>query len=204
MRLKHYLTFALLATMPTAMPMAAQESDSEQEGTMLYGRVVHADGWGYNFSQYGFYSFPAVENTTVTLEKKDNTLGENGFYGDGKFYFSNRSNLAAHYLLLISIVLTQAPFEIESTKVGDYYPDSEDMMTSACAYDPTTKTGYAVSVSATNTSIFNTVDLDDGTLTPILSGMTARLLTLACNNAGMMYGVGDDGIFILSTKPPAR
>lgn len=52
MRLKHYLTFALLATMPTAMPMAAQESDSEQEGTMLYGRVVHADGWGYNFSQY--------------------------------------------------------------------------------------------------------------------------------------------------------
>lgn len=195
MRLKHYLTFALLATMPTAMPMAAQESDSEQEGTMLYGRVVHADGWGYNFSQYGFYSFPAVENTTVTLEKKDNTLGENGFYGDGKFYFSEPLEFSGTLFAINFHCVDTSTFEIESTKVGDYYPDSEDMMTSACTYDPTTKTGYAVSVSATNTSIFNTVDLDDGTLTPILSGMTARLITLACNNAGMMYGVGDDGIF---------
>ena len=178
MRLKHYLTFALLATMPTAMPMAAQESDSEQEGTMLYGRVVHADGWGYNFSQYGFYSFPAVENTTVTLEKKDNTLGENGFYGDGKFYFSEPLEFSGTLFAINFHCVDTSTFEIESTKVGDYYPDSEDMMTSACAYDPTTKTGYAVSVSATNTSIFNTVDLDDGTLTPILSGMTARLLTL--------------------------
>ena len=62
-------------------------------------------------------------------------------------------------------------------------------MTSACTYDPISKKGYAISIDDDKKYRFNSVNLEDGKLTPILIDMPVHLLTLASNSAGyyMVY-----------------
>ena len=117
---------------------------------------------------------------------------KNGIYADGKYYFSTSYEMVGELLYMYwycydAGTLTQLSSDYFS------YPDKEDLMTSACTYDPVTKQGYAVSLDAGGIVFFNSVDLESGTLTPIATGMPVQLLAMAANSVGQLYGVGSDG-----------
>ncbi len=193
MKLRDYFIASAVATL-SLFPhgVAAQEATVQTE-TLLHGCVIDADGWSWQYTQYGFYQFAPSADLDVELVKADNTMSaKNGIYADGKYYFSTSYEMVGELLYMYwycydAGTLTQLSSDYFS------YPDKEDLMTSACTYDPVTKQGYAVSLDAGGTIIFNNVDLESGILTPIASGMPVQLLAMAANSVGQLYGVGSDG-----------
>ena len=171
------------------------KTSSQGNETILHGSVIRANGWGPSFTAYGFYSFPVKENTEVTKTKADNTLtGVNGIYADGKYYFSTLYEYSGTLFSLSYYKYSTETYEKEKDKVS-YYPSRSDYMTSACTYDPISKKGYAISIDDDKKYRFNSVNLEDGKLTPILIDMPVHLLTLASNSAGILYGISEEGGF---------
>ncbi len=194
MKLRDFF-IASAALMLTLSPFngIAQDSETIQTETLLHGCVIDADGWSWQYTQYGFYQFAPSADLNVELVKADNTMSaKNGIYADGKYYFSTSYEMVGELLYMYwycydAGTLTQLSSDYFS------YPDKEDLMTSACTYDPVTKQGYAVSLDAGGIVFFNSVDLESGTLTPIATGMPVQLLAMAANSVGQLYGVGSDG-----------
>ena len=103
--------------------------------------------------------------------------GVNGIYADGKYYFSTLYESYGTLLSLSYYKYSTETYEKEKDKVS-YYPSRSDYMTSACTYDPISKKGYAISIDDDKKYRFNSVNLEDGKLTPILTDMPVHLLTL--------------------------
>lgn len=193
MKLRDYFIASTVA-MLYLLPHGVAAQDAVQTETLLHGCVIDADGWSWQYTQYGFYQFAPAADLNVELVKADNTMtAKNGIYADGKYYFSTSYEsvgqlLSSDWYCYDAETLTQISHDYS------YYPDKEDLMTSACAYDPAGKQAYAVSIDAGGTTIFNSVELESGTLIPIVTGMPVQLLAMAANSTGQLYGVGNDGI----------
>ena len=189
---------ALLFACHAFLPAGAQESgESVRTGPLLYGSVINANGWNWSNSVYGFYSIEPRENTSVDLVKEVNVMSsDNGIYADGKYYFTKAYENSGELSYLNSYVYDATTFTEESSSYS-YYPKWTDYPTSACTYDPVTQKGYGVSLDGQNTGTpsFNVIELTSFELTPLNENMPVRLLTLACNQGGAMFGVGEDGVF---------
>lgn len=75
MKLRDFF-IASAALMLTLSPFngIAQDSETIQTETLLHGCVIDADGWSWQYTQYGFYQFAPSADLNVELVKADNTM----------------------------------------------------------------------------------------------------------------------------------
>ncbi len=173
------------------------------DGTIIYGELCYSALWNKDedgILDWGVWSFPAKENTTITMHHLHKTLQANGggAYHDGKLYFTSYYEGPEGLWYLYFCILDVNTWQIEQIALpNDVYSSIGLDMT----YDPINKQLYSVSyVDETgNSYTLSTIDVTTGKATTVAS--IDRMSFIACNVVGEMYGVRySDGMFCKINK----
>lgn len=168
-------------------------------GTKLYGNVIYAKSWDELLNQgatsfpFGIYSFLATDGTAFTSIAEDNDLYANGgaYYNDGVYHFITRYT---------------DPQTNEEKVVYYEYDATTWEQTTKEEYDDATLVASDVTWDPVNEQVVGCFVNDDGdgwTLSSVDYGMQyrypgtdlgdLRMVGIAANDDGDIYGIGSDG-----------
>ena len=166
-------------------------------GLTLYGSLVYCKTWEslptYLPVPFGLYSFTTTDDGIVTndVAVDDNIYATGGAYvKDGVYNFINR------YTYNNELHVTFYQYDMSTWKKIAEEEGDEDMASVTLAYNPSDDQVYGIFWSDDEDGwVFDCIDIEDmgGYRYNMGSALPSKIMALACNNDGDMYGIGLDG-----------
>ena len=166
-------------------------------GMTIYGSLVYRKSWeswpSYLPVPFGLYSFTTTDTGIDTKEVlvDDNIYATGGAYvKDGIYSFVNR------YTYNNELHVTFYQYDMSSWTMITEEEGDEDMASVALAYSPVEEQVYGIFWSDDEDGwVFDCIDLEDmgGYRYNLGGALPTKMMALACNNDGDMYGIGLDG-----------
>lgn len=161
----------------------------------IYGSVVYATGWqDMKDAPYGVYAIDGgntAEPRAVKIDEKIHASG-GGVYIDGLYHLVD-------YAILddgLSVALRTYDVQNDWRLVRERYLDNTGSIASDLTYDPTSDLIYGCFGRGTDelnkTYVLGTLDEYTGQANEIAT-LSEKLLTLACNREGELFGISEFG-----------
>lgn len=162
-----------------------------EDGTLLYGTVIYSNAWNGN-NKYGIYSFPALNNTSLTEIFQDNSMCKataNAIYHNGRYSVLTANDDGTGQISGISYYELDAEDWSETNEnelSANYY--AADM-----AVNPLDNKIYGAFANYEGGMELAVVDFDNFTRKAI-GKLQVSMAAIAIDTEGTIYGIGQNGI----------
>ena len=166
-------------------------------GATIYGSLIYRKSWesypDFLPIPFGLYSFTTSGDSVITEDVAvDDKLYANGgaYVKDGYYNFVN------YYTYNDEQYITFYQYDMSTWKMVNEEEGDEDMIAVTLAYSPVEEQVYGIFWSDDEEDwVFDCIDIEDmgGYRYNTGSALPAKIMALACNNEGEMYGIGLDG-----------
>lgn len=186
-----YALGALCFMAGTCTTATAQNTDVPT----IYGSVIYATGWqDMTEAPYGIYAIDQGNTAAPRAVKIDANIHANG----GGVYVDGLYHLVNHVVYADGMTVALRTYDVENgwRLVREKYMDNTGCIANDLAYDPTSDLIYGCFGRGTDelnrTYVLATLDEYTGRVNEI-GKLSDRLMTLACNREGELYGINEFG-----------